>query len=152
METYPLDTYFENHPTVFATILFVSLALINVLFVAALIHALNGTKYKFVVIMAVATIVNVICYAVYAWLRIYAYSNEEFQGLCSFFYFLALAIFQEQHWILAFTYYTCANELPYVFRQEAIPDNSKLAKRFILWSVIAVSALSSLWPFFQNEN
>ena len=138
METYPLDTYFENHPTVFATILFVSLALINVLFVAALIHALNGTKYKFVVIMAVATIANVICYAVYAWLRIYKYSENK--GLCSTFYFLALAIFQEQHWILAFTYYTCANELPYIFRQEKIPDNSKLARRVIFWSVIALSA------------
>jgi len=70
---YPLNTYFETHHTVFASILFVSLALIILLFVAALIHALNGTKYKFVVIMAAATIADVICYVVYAWLRIFAY-------------------------------------------------------------------------------
>ena len=73
MAQYPLNTYFDTHHTVFASILFVSLALINVLFVAALIHALNGTKYKFVVMMAVATIASVICYAVYAWLRIFEY-------------------------------------------------------------------------------
>lgn len=55
-----------------------------------------------------------------------------------------------QHWILAFTYYQCAKELPYVFRHEKFPGGWKLRSRIIYWGVIIVSAVSSAWPFFNH--
>ena len=144
-----VNDYLSAHRNVFASILYTALATIVVLFLIALVHALKGTKYRFVILMAGATVVDVMSYAIYSYFQIYWPENEGKQ-LCHLWEFLAFAIFQVQHWILAFTYYQCAKELPFVFRHEDFPGGWKLRSRVIYWSVNVFCVLSSFWPFFEQ--
>lgn len=66
-----LNDYLFDNRNVFACILYSALATIVALFLAAFIHALKGTRYRFVILMAGATIIDVISYSIYSYFQIY---------------------------------------------------------------------------------
>jgi len=70
-----LNTYFVDHMTVFAIILYTALAILMVLFITTFIHGFRGTRYPFVLWMTTATIADIVLYVVYSTLKIYAQTD-----------------------------------------------------------------------------
>ena len=120
-----LNDYFVDNMTVFAVILYSALAIIMVLFIITFIHGFRGTRYPFVLWMTTATIADIMLYVVYSTLKIYAQTDETEIIADDAMFALALAIFQVQHWIIAFTYYKSALELRYVDQGVLTPDNKR---------------------------
>ena len=116
-----INEYFANDKAVFAIILYTILIVILVMFIAAFIHGYKGTRYPFVLWMAAATVADVIMYSIYSFLQLFCNHNRT-HVVTALTYSLAIAIFQVQHWIIAFTYYKCASELQYVESNTRTPD------------------------------
>lgn len=117
-----INEYFADDKVVFAIILYSILFVIVVMFIAAFIHGFKGTRYPFVLWMAAVTVADVILYSVYSFLQLFC-NHKPTRVVTDLVYSLAIAIFQVQHWIIAFTYYKCASELQYVERFARTPEN-----------------------------
>jgi hypothetical protein len=129
--------------TVFYTLLFGSVIGLILLFSVSLILAIKGAKYKLVILLNSCIIVHLICYL------IYSYNYEIRSGYYKVWYFLNFLGFGIVHWSLAFTYFTSAIELPYVFNLNEVPKEIKLRNTIIFWSLLVLSSICSVFPFFK---
>lgn len=145
-----INTYFESDLGVFAIILYSVLFLLIAMFAVVFVHGLKGTKYPFVLWMALTTIADLLVYAAYSYFQIFRTEpNNRRTFTASLLFFLSISIFLVQHWVLAFTYYKCAQELPYVFHKERYPEETVKRQKVLYWSVIVASVVSTLWVFME---
>ena len=135
-----------EHKELFAVFLYAVCATILVFFVCALIHVYRGTRYNLVMFITVSVIADVICYMVYS----YCVLTEGIHA-GPYWYFLSISNFLVYHWALSFTYFTCSQELPYVFNRRQVPKRTRLLNRIFYWTVMVIGCVAAIWPFFYTD-
>jgi len=142
------NSYLLEHKLLFSIFLYTVLATVLVMFVCTFLHVYRGTQYYLVMFITASVIADAISYMVYS----YCILKQDNYNAAPFWYFLAMANFLVYHWALSFTYFTCSQELPYVFRQEKVPKKMRLMNRIFYWTVMVIGCVAASWPFFVKGN
>jgi len=99
---------------------------------------MRGTKYRILLSVTGATIVFFVFYAVFCFTDL---TGKRFR----FWYFMAVCIFIVVHWVLAYTYFACATELPYVMKRKEPPEKLKKTNQVLFWTITVIGIVSSTW-------
>lgn len=95
------------------------LAILIVLFTWSLVHVLVGVRYPFVVVLNIAVLQSMVCYAIYSYKFL---KNKPHHNL---WHFLALSSFGIYHWLLSLRYFRSSLEMNYVLNNIQIPQRNK---------------------------
>lgn len=139
-----INNFFQCNPIIFDVLLTGSLVLGFVMFGFCLVHVLCGTKYPFVVGVTIAVLLD---FGFYSAFCLTLLTNQDHYRI---WYFFAVSIFIATHWVIAYTYFACASELPCVMAR-TIPSNLRRASNRVFFVIVLLTGIiSSSWTFEEK--
>ena len=138
----------------------VTSSIIILMYIATLIKVCRGSKYKFVIRLLILLIVSNLCLLLSEW-SFYEYKTRTFVGVPWFWIslsaissFTLLVCFNISRWIFAFEYYSISRFMPYVLKDEDLPENEqkfdKRLNKIMITINIAIPFLNQVAQFCNN--
>ena len=133
------------------------------LFAATLIKVCNGSKYDFFIKLLVLLLISNVSQILYSY-SFFQLVKGAFGDEIPFFWismrsvsaFILFTCFNVSHWMFAFLYYKIARLMPFVLKEQVVPENiikcDNTLNKIMLFLNIFLPFLYALTIFYGNWN